>query len=419
MVAAFCLVVVLSIPILQLVLFSKLKLLTHEIPPTIGGEQLDKIVPISITRSGAGHIQQPPQVYMLAVADESFKQLYSFLFDKMERYASMHGHTWLVLNTDPVCEEAFGDYFFRKHCIVAKWMENYSEVGDRIFVFDSDVAPYRYQDPLEHWLRFTEDVILYERTWNQEIMAGNYCVRNTKATRKFLMEWAAYEQRRPPGFSSADNGAIHLHLLRSLGFEEAKTNGACEKMYNNLTEPVTNMDPYWAYVACTRKKTQPGTYTSSELSVRILKRDTAWVMDGAFDMYGREGHGPAGVGPIFHHGVKCKGDDAADKMTREKYGMLLIENSKGKDFRDANTTVLTHSSAQCSTESENLGTMPSLKQCALAVSITKYCGMTFMFSESYPVWGCRCCVPDDPPNESGNANWNLFSLGSAKENKHM
>ena len=365
------------------------------------------------------HIEQPPRVYMLAVADESFQRSYASLFGNMARYASTHGYTWLVLNSDPVCEDSFGEFFFRKHCTVAKWMELYAEMGDRIFVFDADVAPYRTQDSLEHWLRFTEDVILYERTWNQEIMAGNYCVRNTKATRKFLMEWAAYEQYRPPGFSSADNGAIHLHLLRSLGFEEAETNGACEMMYNNLTEPVTNLNPYWAYVECTRKKTRPGSYISSGLSVRLLKKDTAWVMDGVYDMYGREGHGPAGAGPVFHHGVKLKGDAAADKIAREKYGLPLLENRKGEDFGDTTKaldtttgTVLTHSSAQCSAEGENLGNKASPKDCALAASIRKNCGMTFMFSDSYPVWGCRCCVPDDPPNESGNANWSLFSLVS-------
>ena len=382
-----------------LALFSTFMLLTH-----------DKIA--TTDTRGGWHIEQPPRVYMLAVADESFQRSYSSLFDKMARYAVIHGYTWLVLNSD-LCEDSFSDFFFRKHCTVAKWMELYAERGDRIFVFDSDVAPYRSQDSLEHWLRLTEDVIFYERTWNQEIMAGNYCVRNTKAARKFLMEWAAYEQHRPPGFSSADNGAIHLHLLRSLGFEEAETNGACEMMYNNLTESVTNLNPYWAYVECTRKKTRPGSYISSGLSVRLLKKDTAWVMDGAYDMYGRGGHGPAGAGPIFHHGVKLKGDAATDKITREKYELPLLENRKGEDFRDTTTgTVLTHSSAQCSAESENLGNMASPKHCALAASLRKNCGMTFMFSDSYPVWGCRCCVPGDPPNESGNANWSLFSLVS-------
>ena len=35
-------------------------------------------------------------------------------------------------------------------------------------------------------------------------------VRNTPFARDFLMRWAEYYDRRPSGFSSADNGAIQL-----------------------------------------------------------------------------------------------------------------------------------------------------------------------------------------------------------------
>ena len=69
---------VLSIP--TLALFSMLMLLTH-----------DKIAKTG-TR-GSWHIEQPPRVTMLAVADESFQMSYSSLFDKMARYASTHGYT--------------------------------------------------------------------------------------------------------------------------------------------------------------------------------------------------------------------------------------------------------------------------------------------------------------------------------------
>ena len=40
--------------------------------------------------------------------------------------------------------------------------------------------------------------------------SGNYMVRNTPFSRDFLMRWAKYYDRRPKGFSSADNGAIQL-----------------------------------------------------------------------------------------------------------------------------------------------------------------------------------------------------------------
>ena len=182
-------------------------------------------------------------VFMISIADESFQKRYSVLFRAMSTYASKYGYKWQVLGkseTDSECEEKHSRYFFRKHCIVAHWMEKATKPGDRILVFDADVVPYRIDTSLDYWLNKTleDDLVFYDRTWNSEVMAGNYLIKNTEQSRNFLMDWAAFENETPPGFSSADNGAIHLHLLRVLGHH---TTEKCGKMYSNLTAPVTNL----------------------------------------------------------------------------------------------------------------------------------------------------------------------------------
>ena len=264
------------------------------------------------------------QIYIISVADEFFRERYAPIFKAMSLYASQHGYKWLILGdtgSEPFCEEKYADFFFRKHCIVSNWMQRHTMTGDRIFVFDSDVVPYRTSVPLTHWLKNEEDLIFYDRAMNTEVMAGNYAVRNTDATRDFLMRWADYEAEIPPGFSSADNGAIHLHLVRTLGFEPLKIS-ACAQMYYNLTSDVTNLGPYFDFVGCTRQLVKAGTYVSEDqaLSIRIMKKETAWVVDRHKDGYGEDGHGPGGVGTVFHHGVKLNYSKEDSEVFRE-YGL--------------------------------------------------------------------------------------------------
>merc|ERR1719265_1453572 len=86
------------------------------------------------------------------------------------------------------------------------------------------------------------DVQLYMRCAFDEIMAGNYMVRNTPLGRRFLEEWSDYQDKKPPGFASDDNGAIHPlvmdWLLKSGEMPEVnvKDAKACIHKYeNNLT----------------------------------------------------------------------------------------------------------------------------------------------------------------------------------------
>ena len=58
------------------------------------------------------------------------------------------------------------------------------------------------------------DLLFYERYFNGEVTAGGYGVRNNPITREFLKMWAELQFQEPKGFSSSDNGAIHVALMK-------------------------------------------------------------------------------------------------------------------------------------------------------------------------------------------------------------
>ena len=152
-----------------------------------------------------------PAVHMIAIADANFARKYAPIFKKNEQYARRHGYEWHVISTDsPICTKMYAhDFFFRKHCMVAEWMEDTLDEDDVVVVFDSDVVPYRPGISLENWTSTGEDIVMYERIWNTEIMAGNYIARNNYRARTFLREWAQYMYEKPKeAFSSSDNGEI-------------------------------------------------------------------------------------------------------------------------------------------------------------------------------------------------------------------
>ncbi|CAD7945597.1 unnamed protein product [Amoebophrya sp. A25] len=133
--------------------------------------------------------------------------------------------------------------------------------NDVYVVLDSDMALATLDKSLDEWIENNpNDLTFYERSWNFEVMAGNYIVRNTAFTAEFLTRWAEFYHRRPPGFSSADQGAIHQLLLETM---HLRGNGAdsgmerCDEMYKNLRASVMDTKPYYRFVACTKRTLGP------------------------------------------------------------------------------------------------------------------------------------------------------------------
>ena len=69
-----------------------------------------------------------------------------------------------------------------------------------------------------------------------------------------------------------------------------------------------NLTPYWHFVDCSRQNITVGRYDAADgsgLTLRLLGKGKAWVVDGVFDSLERDEYGP-----VFHHGVKFPFDNA-------------------------------------------------------------------------------------------------------------
>ena len=182
-------------------------------------------------------------------------------------YAGRFGYTFRILRKGDYgkCEKyhTVRDVFFMKHCLVAEYMEE--QPPDAVMVvLDADVVPVTLARGFDEWLVHDADLQFYDRMPNVEVAAGNYVARNTPFARDFLRSWASWARRVPRGFSSGDNGAIHLHLVQVLGFQE--TGGECHKLYDALVAGVDNLDPYFAFVQCCRDALGPNGERSPRLA---------------------------------------------------------------------------------------------------------------------------------------------------------
>mmetsp|Transcript_22463 Transcript_22463/g.70014 ORF Transcript_22463/g.70014 Transcript_22463/m.70014 type:complete len:403 (+) Transcript_22463:192-1400(+) len=217
-------------------------------------------------------------------------------------FAERHGYEYHVIDPShyPTCRQA--DFFFRKHCSVARFLEG-RPADYLLFVLDGDNPAVVLDRGLEHWLEEARatDVVLYERWMNNELMAGNYAVRNSAWGIAFCDGWAAYDRvDQPRGYHSSDNGAIHLHVLRSLRISNW---GHCAHLWDRLTASVMDLDPYYAFVNCARLLMGAPRRWKLEGQYRltILPRGHAWSIDGVV-----ANSKTAPVGAVTHHGQKTE-----------------------------------------------------------------------------------------------------------------
>ena len=88
-------------------------------------------------------------------------------------------------------------------------------------------------------------------------------MKNNKNSRKFLKAWADLEFDQPKGFSRADNGAIHVALMKWFkGINDTKSN-ECIADYKSLEADVLNLNPYNNFLNCTRGALGIGSWKDS------------------------------------------------------------------------------------------------------------------------------------------------------------
>ncbi|CAK0871263.1 unnamed protein product, partial [Prorocentrum cordatum] len=139
-----------------------------------------------------------------------------------------------------------------------------------------------------------------------EVMAGNYMVRNTAFARAFLRRWAWYNTVMPRGgFSSSDNGAIHLLVMETVQVEGYDR---CFNLYRKLDRGVNDLSKYWEFVKCTHGAIgPPRAWQMKSGSLIVWPRLQFFVVDGMFV----NKLASDDIGPVMHHGIK----DAKDVTT--------------------------------------------------------------------------------------------------------
>ena len=271
-----------------------------------------------------------PAVHLVTIADQFFATRYKPYFIKMEEYCNLHKYTWKLLATEDygvnVCPQRHA--MFRGMCMVADYMLNHTQPGDVVVFFDADYVVYRPWRSLTDWvdtmMEDNIDLVLYDRGFLDEIASGSYFVRHRSYMADFLREWANYETHQPKGFSSADNGSMHLVLLHYLGAEarpadvsnltmaiETSPPGSCAEKYYNLTAMVNNLQPYQGFLQCTRQYLAIGKHRSSAHSIAVPEPFGLWIVspDGdpwCVDWGAELKDKNVQDGAIFHHGVKIQ-----------------------------------------------------------------------------------------------------------------
>ena len=283
-----------------------------------------------------GHTSTP-QTYIFIAADNLFQQQNQLQMDTIRCYSERHGYKVIVSNLKENkmvndllvndCCQKHKDFFFKRHCVLACYMESIPS-NAHIFLFDSDVMVGLTDVSLDHWKNGDFDISYFERRFSGELMAGGYCVKNTLIARNFLRRWANYEFSRPPGFSSADNGAIHVALLEYFGLARK-----CVKRFYKLTADAMDLHPYFSFVSCARHALGMGSFEDGEylgmgkflgnnqefrkngavlvkrggLSVKIFQRGYSWMQDinyGDPNQLKAQSLKEHRTLPVFNHGVK-------------------------------------------------------------------------------------------------------------------
>ncbi|CAE8590089.1 unnamed protein product [Polarella glacialis] len=246
-------------------------------------------------------------IALVTLADKSFQKMFAMQLTRIRCYAKRHNYQVKLLdgNEYKQCSTLFF-FYFRKHCTIAKWMES-QPANLVVAVLDGDNVVAAPSRPLDKWADHDADVQMYNRCLTHEIAAGNYMARNTKFARDFMFNWAGYFQKMPTGWSSCDNGAIHLAVMEAAQVEGYQT---CYNMYRALNESVHHLDTYWDFVHCAKQALGPA--RAWKLPTGSL---TVWPRFEFFavDYYAFDKSASNEVGPVFHHGIK------EDKLVTEFY----------------------------------------------------------------------------------------------------
>uniref|UniRef100_A0A0N5C710 Glyco_trans_2-like domain-containing protein n=1 Tax=Strongyloides papillosus TaxID=174720 RepID=A0A0N5C710_STREA len=232
-------------------------------------------------------------IKIVTIVNNQNTENYKVAISTIKCYAAYFKYDYILINTNGIkglyeeCNQK--DYMYRRHCFLARYMEDNFKDGDMILVLDADIGIINPSYVLEQFMpRNNEEIIFYERIFNHEIMAGSFFLRNSDYTRKFLLNWANYDSKHPKSFDGRDNVGLHYFLLDYIPDEFKRKKKTCYKLW----ERSKNWKDCSVFVACLKyiinhassyEKLLVGDdyYTLDNGRIKILKKGSqkVWVRD--------------------------------------------------------------------------------------------------------------------------------------------
>uniref|UniRef100_A0A0N5BDS2 Glycosyltransferase n=1 Tax=Strongyloides papillosus TaxID=174720 RepID=A0A0N5BDS2_STREA len=184
------------------------------------------------------HILHPHQIAIVMVIESASESNYEQAMETVKCYSLHYNYTFVILHQEKVPEFSYNchykDFMFRRHCIIANYAQKYKNEIKYIVFIDGDIGVVNPVHRLENYLpKDGEDILFYDRIFNNEIMAGSYIIRNTLYTRSFLKFFADYEYKMPKTNGGRDNVALQAVFVDFMGtVEHRKKYLQCMKIYN-------------------------------------------------------------------------------------------------------------------------------------------------------------------------------------------
>lgn len=191
------------------------------------------------------------EIHIVIVSDKTGLIRYPHHGETLQCYAYRHDYQLIFL--DPgryyTCANIV-NFFFRKQCAVMIYLMQNPQV-QWLLVLDGDTLVVNATQSLQSFLPKDPQIHLihYERTWFNEIMAGNYIIRNHPWSLLYLNKWVERFTSIPNvRYHNHDNGMLHLHFIDIVGKLDNRTYEACSSLYNKSE----NEWRYLIYVGCTK-----------------------------------------------------------------------------------------------------------------------------------------------------------------------
>ncbi|CAI4229771.1 unnamed protein product [Auanema sp. JU1783] len=198
---------------------------------------------------------------------------YRTAIGSVQCYAAMKGHYMYLLDMEhykPYCGH-HKDFYYRRHCVIGHLMD--TRQHDWYVFLDSDMEVVNEKRSFSEFIDSKHDVLLYDRFWNWEIMAGSYIVKGSDFGKKFVKGFANFEFQHPKHkHHGTDNGGIQAYVAE-LVFNGRSEIEDCWKIW----EKSKGWDDIFVHEWCVRK------HLGAEIDkgkIKVFKKGTAWARDG-------------------------------------------------------------------------------------------------------------------------------------------